>query len=153
MKFVALFSCARFSRKKKRGGHVEGIRCDCYNRVRSARFRHWSSFDSVANPAKISVKRIFLAARAQRVSKRGQVAQVVERSPEKAGVGGSTPSLATIILKNLAAQTRNSPPMIPPTILIELFPRVGGFCLPSIVRGTSLAHPASIPCRIERTDP
>ena len=27
--------------------------------------------------------------------KRGQVAQVVERSPEKAGVGGSTPSLAT----------------------------------------------------------
>ena len=29
--------------------------------------------------------------------KSGQVAQVVERSPEKAGVGGSTPSLATII--------------------------------------------------------
>ena len=27
----------------------------------------------------------------------GQVAQVVERSPEKAGVGGSTPSLATIL--------------------------------------------------------
>jgi hypothetical protein len=27
---------------------------------------------------------------------RGQVAQVVERSPEKAGVGGSTPSLATM---------------------------------------------------------
>jgi hypothetical protein len=50
----------------------------------------------------------------------GQVAQVVERSPEKAGVGGSTPSLATIILKGLAAQARNSPPTIPPTILIEL---------------------------------
>src|SRR5207249_2386539 len=31
----------------------------------------------------------------------GQVAQVVERSPEKAGVGGSTPSLATIIPKYL----------------------------------------------------
>jgi hypothetical protein len=31
----------------------------------------------------------------------GQVAQVVERSPEKAGVGGSTPSLATIIPKDL----------------------------------------------------
>ena len=29
-------------------------------------------------------------------AKCGQVAQVVERSPEKAGVGGSTPSLATI---------------------------------------------------------
>jgi hypothetical protein len=35
-------------------------------------------------------------ARAQKYVKRGQVAQVVERSPEKAGVGGSTPSLATI---------------------------------------------------------
>ena len=54
--------------------------------------------------------------------KRGQVAQVVERSPEKAGVGGSTPSLATIILKGLAVQARNSPPTIPPTILIELAP-------------------------------
>jgi hypothetical protein len=31
----------------------------------------------------------------------GQVAQVVERSPEKAGVGGSTPSLATIIFNGL----------------------------------------------------
>ena len=29
----------------------------------------------------------------------GQVAQVVERSPEKAGVGGSTPSLATILAR------------------------------------------------------
>jgi hypothetical protein len=37
----------------------------------------------------------------ERVSKRGQVAQVVERSPEKAGVGGSTPSLATIIFNGL----------------------------------------------------
>ena len=35
----------------------------------------------------------------------GQVAQVVERSPEKAGVGGSTPSLATIIPKNLGVFT------------------------------------------------
>src|SRR5580692_10796664 len=58
-------------------------------------------FRSVAIPATISVKRTVLAARGQRVSKRGQVAQVVERSPEKAGVGGSTPSLATIILKDL----------------------------------------------------
>ena len=31
----------------------------------------------------------------------GQVAQVVERSPEKAGVGGSTPSLATIPFSHL----------------------------------------------------
>ena len=34
----------------------------------------------------------------------GQVAQVVERSPEKAGVGGSTPSLATILFNGLADQ-------------------------------------------------
>jgi hypothetical protein len=32
----------------------------------------------------------------------GQVAQVVERSPEKAGVGGSTPSLATILFNTYA---------------------------------------------------
>ena len=34
---------------------------------------------------------------------RGQVAQLVERSPEKAGVGGSTPSLATILFLDLAS--------------------------------------------------
>ncbi len=32
----------------------------------------------------------------------GQVAQLVERGPEKAGVGGSIPSLATILSNNLA---------------------------------------------------
>ena len=32
----------------------------------------------------------------------GQVAQLVERGPEKAGVGGSIPSLATILFNNLA---------------------------------------------------
>jgi hypothetical protein len=31
----------------------------------------------------------------------GQVAQLVERGPEKAGVGGSIPSLATILFNNL----------------------------------------------------
>ena len=46
--------------------------------------------------ATIRSKQIISAARESRVSKRGQVAQVVERSPEKAGVGGSTPSLATM---------------------------------------------------------
>ncbi len=35
------------------------------------------------------------------VAQCGQVAQAVERSPEKAGVGGSTPSLATIIPKRI----------------------------------------------------
>ena len=33
----------------------------------------------------------------------GQVAQLVERGPEKAGVGGSIPSLATILFNNLAS--------------------------------------------------
>jgi hypothetical protein len=32
----------------------------------------------------------------------GQVAQSVERGPEKAGVGGSIPSLATTLFNNLA---------------------------------------------------
>ena len=40
-------------------------------------------------------------AHTSRSSQHGQVAQVVERSPEKAGVGGSTPSLATIICTQL----------------------------------------------------
>jgi hypothetical protein len=35
-------------------------------------------------------------------------------SPEKAGVGGSTPSLATIIPKGFAAKAGNSPPTIHP---------------------------------------
>ena len=33
----------------------------------------------------------------------GQVAQLVERGPEKAGVGGSIPSLATILFNYLAS--------------------------------------------------
>ena len=37
----------------------------------------------------------------QRFPLRGQVAQLVERSPEKAGVGGSIPSLATIVFNHL----------------------------------------------------
>ena len=56
----------------------------------------------VVRPAIIGRKGTILAGRQQRVWKRGQVAQVVERSPEKAGVGGSTPSLATILFKTLA---------------------------------------------------
>ena len=35
-------------------------------------------------------------------AKSGQVAQLVERGPEKAGVGGSIPSLATNTFNNLA---------------------------------------------------
>src|SRR5262249_6952623 len=39
---------------------------------------------------------------------RGQVAQVVERSPEKAGVGGSTPSLATIVQPKQSVRQRHA---------------------------------------------
>ncbi len=53
-------------------------------------------FRSVADPATIGVKRTTLGDRERLANfDCGQVAQVVERSPEKAGVGGSTPSLAT----------------------------------------------------------
>ena len=57
---------------------------------------HAFRWASVVRPAKTGLKQTVLAGREQRHWKRGQVAQVVERSPEKAGVGGSTPSLATI---------------------------------------------------------
>ena len=56
---------------------------------------------SVADPRQERPKRRVLAGRKQRFWERGQVAQVVERSPEKAGVGGSTPSLATILFNAL----------------------------------------------------
>jgi hypothetical protein len=46
----------------------------------------------------------------------GQVAQVVERSPEKAGVGGSTPSLATIIPKDLGVFAHFLQPKVQPKI-------------------------------------
>jgi hypothetical protein len=39
---------------------------------------------------------------------RGQVAQMVERSPEKAGVGGSIPSLATIYSTSCARAKRRT---------------------------------------------
>src|SRR5271166_646006 len=51
----------------------------------------------------------------QRIRARGQVAQLVERSPEKAGVGGSTPSLATIISKHLPRNSRFAPAHNMPT--------------------------------------
>src|SRR5271154_7090728 len=100
---------------------VEGIPRRCYNQKRSARFRHRTCCIHPAhNRREVNDPRS--PWRVERVSKRGQVAQVVERSPEKAGVGGSTPSLATIILKNLAAESRNFQPTIQPMILIELAP-------------------------------
>ena len=59
------------------------------------RLQRWISC-SLGTPTNIRTKRTVLAACKQAGFERGQVAQVVERSPEKAGVGGSTPSLATM---------------------------------------------------------
>jgi hypothetical protein len=74
---------------------VERTRYRCYNQERSARVDN-EPYHSVGNPAPIGSE--VKDPRSQRWSgfDCGQVAQVVERSPEKAGVGGSTPSLATI---------------------------------------------------------
>ena len=87
---------------------------------------HTLAVGTAVRPTPLRLKRTIPAARKQRLWKSGQVAQVVERSPEKAGVGGSTPSLATIIPKNLAAQSQNFQPTIQPTIqpmiLTELAP-------------------------------
>jgi hypothetical protein len=77
--------------------NIEGIRSDCYNQLRSTRFPvGLQSFLPPDGPTERPT------GRTQGLWKRGQVAQVVERSPEKAGVGGSTPSLATILFKTLA---------------------------------------------------
>ena len=43
-------------------------------------------------------------------------------SLEKAGVGGSIPSLATIIPKDLMAESQNLPPKVPPKIITEFAP-------------------------------
>src|SRR6266404_1081591 len=105
--------------------HFEGTAKGCYN----SKVPHGPSASAVllrgARPVRArtvhghNLAASRFAGRAVRTG-RGQVAQVVERSPEKAGVGGSTPSLATIIPKNLAAQCRNFQPTIQPMILTEL---------------------------------
>ena len=55
----------------------------------------------------------------------GQVAQLVERSPEKAGVGGSSPSLATTPSIRLA-RSRSVRPLVSRPLVSEsiLFPNV-----------------------------
>jgi hypothetical protein len=53
-------------------------------------------------------------AQIERGLKRGQVAQVVERSPEKAGVGGSTPSLATTFQSTYSESLDSNQPTICP---------------------------------------
>ena len=48
--------------------------------------------------------------------------RMVDYSPEKAGVGGSIPSLATIISKDLMAESQNLPPKVPPKTITEFAP-------------------------------
>ena len=74
---------------------IEGIQLGCYNRGCSTRSRistarDYRQFRQVRRSPQLA------SVRTVERRKRGQVAQVVERSPEKAGVGGSTPSLATM---------------------------------------------------------
>jgi hypothetical protein len=49
----------------------------------------------------LSLFRKLVPGTSRRAIQSGQVAQLVERSPEKAGVGGSIPSLATIKINGL----------------------------------------------------
>src|SRR5271165_1427486 len=96
-----LYSSARAT--TTRIGDFEGSRGHCYNQDvphASGKELCHSVSESRYNRREANDPRS--PRQAGRISKRGQVAQVVERSPEKAGVGGSTPSLATIILKDLA---------------------------------------------------
>jgi hypothetical protein len=84
---------------------VESIPDGCYNlgcSTRSQRLTACSCWRSAKVILVVSHK-AYSASNQAVNPKRGQVAQVVERSPEKAGVGGSTPSLATIFLLNLAS--------------------------------------------------
>jgi hypothetical protein len=64
---------------------------------------------------------------------------------EKAGVGGSIPSLATIIPKDLDGFTDFLPPKAPPKIITELAPSAGEFCPPVAPPETCPALHASSP--------
>ena len=76
----------------------------------------------------------------------GQVAQVVERSPEKAGVGGSTPSLATTFQSTYAKSSREFQSALSPhsqrvenesrcsRMIVKSLPRIRIFLSPLSVR-------------------
>ena len=72
------------------------IAVGCYNRNRSTRIRSEAVLSGRESRHNQRESEPFSQPPDSGVSRRGQVAQVVERSPEKAGVGGSTPSLATM---------------------------------------------------------
>src|SRR6202030_4114357 len=115
---AAIFRSEKLSertRERKRAAkivhnHFEGTAEGCYNSevphgpsASAVLLRGIPPRESAQCTAKSAVSRYSNGHVRTEWSKRsGQVAQVVERSPEKAGVGGSTPSLATIIPKNLS---------------------------------------------------
>ena len=86
-----------------RRNHFERTAGRCYNSrvphglsASAVLLRGIPPSESAQCTAKTAVRRIVdCAVRTEMCTGSGQVAQVVERSPEKAGVGGSTPSLAT----------------------------------------------------------
>ena len=99
----ALQSAARVMIKRRapceqtsRAARLSVSRRGCYNRWVKKQ-QPWRQEDLVGNPIQAKPRSTDVLCRFLRS---GQVAQVVERSPEKAGVGGSTPSLATIPFNN-----------------------------------------------------
>ena len=81
--------------------HIEGLFTDCYNRCRSTRSLYVARSRGLLRQ-EACLERLVREPACARSQCSGQVAQVVERSPEKAGVGGSTPSLATMFSKDLS---------------------------------------------------
>jgi hypothetical protein len=78
-------------------------------RWRRRRLRNWSSCN---RPDSAGGSCYTWKIPAREVSTNGQIAQLVERSPEKAGVGGSSPSLATIFFNNLQAHISAPVPLL-----------------------------------------
>ena len=88
--------------------HVEGLGHDCYNQTVPDALCAFQLSAPAVSASKTACQEQLLARTCLREHPRsGQVAQVVERSPEKAGVGGSTPSLATIKSNHLARPNPN----------------------------------------------
>ena len=94
------------------GRRFERIEFDCYNRGRLTRSACLIAF---AVQVPLQIQRVpHERSRRSRERKCGQVAQVVERSPEKAGVGGSTPSLATTFQGTYSESLNVSQPTVCP---------------------------------------
>ena len=76
-------------------------------------------------------------------SQNGQVAQLVERSPEKAGVGGSIPSLATINFTRdaLSLQISEFPKFDPASDLAKQIKQLSGHAYAPFLRSAAHVQP------------